>query len=124
MEITMVKTVEPSGSYSTAPVGDSSQVKKNAESESSKANSQNNSLPKDKTLKKEDLVDINNALNKFMSVINADIQFEINDRTKQLMVQVVDTKDSKVLREFPSHEMLNVLANIREYVGILLDKKV
>ena len=62
-------------------------------------------------------------LNKFMDELNADIQFTLHQKTNQLMVQVVDTKDQKVLREFPPKEFLDTVANIREYIGILLDKK-
>ncbi|MCX7780195.1 MAG: flagellar protein FlaG [Negativicutes bacterium] len=74
-------------------------------------------------LSKEDLLPITKELSKFMAYLNADIQFELHDKTQQLMVRVVDTKENKVLREFPPKELLDTIANIREYVGVLLDKK-
>ena len=72
---------------------------------------------------RDDVKNITQELNKFFQYINADLQFAMHEKTQQLMVQVVDTKENKVLREFPSHELLDTIANIREYVGILLDKK-
>ena len=40
------------------------------------------------------------------------------------MDQVVDAKDQRVIKEFLPHELLDTLAAISDYVGILLDKKV
>ncbi|MPN54839.1 hypothetical protein SDC9_202516 [bioreactor metagenome] len=58
-----------------------------------------------------------------MEMINSDIQFQLHEKTKQLIVQVVDMRDGKVLKEFPPHELLDTMAKIQEYVGLLLDKK-
>ncbi len=63
------------------------------------------------------------VLNKFMQIMTADLQFEIHEKTNQLMVKLVDLKTSKVLREFPPHEFLDMIAKIQDYVGMLLDKK-
>ncbi|MDR3560139.1 MAG: flagellar protein FlaG [Negativicutes bacterium] len=72
----------------------------------------------------ENLGDVTEALNKFLQSLNTGIQFKVYDKTKQLIVQVVDQKTGQVLKEFPPHQLLDTLAAIREYVGVLLDKKV
>lgn len=77
-----------------------------------------------KLLTKEELAKISSEMTKFMQLVNSDIQFQVHDATKQLIVQVVDTRDGTILKEFPPHEMLDTIAKIKEYVGILLDKKV
>lgn len=76
-----------------------------------------------KNISKEDLSNVTSELNKLLQLMNPDIQFAIHERTKQLMVQVVSVKDKQIIREFPSHELLDTIANIRDYVGVLLDKK-
>jgi len=73
---------------------------------------------------REELSAVSEVLNKFMSSLNADLQFVVHDKTKQLMVQLVDEKQQKVLKEFPPHEFLDTIAKIRDYVGVLLDRKV
>lgn len=73
---------------------------------------------------RDDLKIMTEEMNKFMQLMNADIQFTMHEKTQQLMVQVVDTKQQKVLREFPSHEFLDTMSKIRDYVGMILDKKV
>jgi len=63
------------------------------------------------------------SLNKFMDLMTADIRFSIHQKSNRLMVQLVSAKDQTVLREYPSSEFLDMIANIREFVGILTDKK-
>lgn len=124
MEIGASNVAETSGGYVTTKNSDNIQGQKGTEPDKSKVISQQADNPQqERELSKEELKNVNSQLNKFMSSINADIQFEMHDRTKQLMVQVVNTQNNRVLREFPSHEMLDVLANISDYIGILLDKK-
>lgn len=76
-----------------------------------------------KELTNDELLPITRELNKFMTYLNADIQFSLHEKTQRLIVRVVDMKENKVLREFPPEELLDTIANIREYVGVLLDKK-
>lgn len=76
-----------------------------------------------KQLSRDELSEISQELNKFMQLLNANIQFALHEKTQRLMVQVVDTKEQKVLKEFPPHESLDTIAKIRDYVGFLLDKR-
>lgn len=76
-----------------------------------------------KELTLEDLSEINYQFNKFFRMMHSNIQFTLHDRTNTLMVEVVDM-DGNILKEMPPHEMLDVMANISEYIGTLLDKKV
>lgn len=78
---------------------------------------------KAQTMSEQDIVKPTEDLNKIMQLVNADLKFEIHERTQRLMVRLVDTKTDKVLKEFPPHELLDTIASIREYIGILLDKK-
>ena len=83
-------------------------------------NKQNQEAPADK----KGFENITNELNKFMQSMNTDIQFLLHTKTSTLMVQVEDRKTHKILKECPAHELLDMVARIREYVGIFLDKKV
>jgi flagellar protein FlaG len=78
----------------------------------------------EKKLTREDVNQLTEHLNKFMKSVNTDLQFELHEETKRMMVRFVDRKDQHVIKEFPPHELLDTLAAIRDYVGILLDKKV
>ncbi|CQR70453.1 flagellar protein FlaG [Sporomusa ovata DSM 2662] len=71
----------------------------------------------------DDPYKITNDMNKIIELFTADLKFVLHDKTKRLMVQLIDIKEQKVLKEFPPHQLLDTLAAIREYVGVLLDKK-
>lgn len=75
------------------------------------------------SLSKKNVEEITEGLNDFMQSINTDLKFVLHQKTDQLMVQVVDTKTHKILREAPPKELLDTLARIRDFVGALLDKK-
>lgn len=72
----------------------------------------------------EELAPVIETINGFMSNLNADIRFQLHDKTQRLMVQVVDVSNDQILREFPPHQLLDTLAKISDYVGALLDKRV
>ena len=76
-----------------------------------------------KVLSRDELENVTTELNKFMQNLNTDISFSIHEKTGRLMVQVKDSKGA-VVKEFPSHELLDTIAAISEQVGALLDKKV
>lgn len=67
---------------------------------------------------------ITKALNQFMNEVNPNLHFKLHSETNTLMVQFVDEKNNKVVKEFPSHELLDVVGKIRDLVGSFLDKKV
>ncbi|HBV86025.1 MAG TPA: flagellar biosynthesis protein FlaG [Desulfosporosinus sp.] len=77
-----------------------------------------------KEFKRDEISQITDGLNKFMATINTDLKFEIHEKTNRIIVQVVDSKDQRVIKEFPPHELLDTLAAISDYIGVLLDKKV
>lgn len=76
-----------------------------------------------KNLTEKEMDSLTKKMTKLMELINSDIHFKLHEGTDRMMVQVVDTRDGTVLKEFPPHELLDTLGKIKEYVGILLDKK-
>ena len=70
------------------------------------------------------VTEMTDAMNKFVQAMNANIRFKIHEKSNELMVQIVDPSNNQVLKEFPSSEFLDTVAAIRDYVGILLDKKI
>lgn len=74
-------------------------------------------------LSRDEAEQVTDKMNKLMQLMNTDLQFSLHEKTKRLIVQMVDKRDGTVLKEFPPHELLDTIANIQEYVGMLLDKK-
>lgn len=140
MEINSVNSINAGGSYiqqsTTAGVGKSDQTQNNVRAEntlgvtiatgSSKTNNPNERQDKKEKeeLSSDEVHKMSIEMNKFMRLLDSNIRFKIHEKTNTLIVQVVDSKDNTVLKEFPPHELLDTKAKIREYVGVLLDRHV
>lgn len=66
---------------------------------------------------------ISAAMNHFVQLMNADLQFSVHEKTGRVMVKLVDESTKEVLKEIPSEEFLDMVAKIQEYVGMMIDKK-
>ena len=74
-------------------------------------------------LTKEQMEKVTTDLNDFMQSLNTHIEFSIHEKSGRVMVKVVDIKTHDVLKEFPPEKLLDAIGAIRDYVGVLLDKK-
>ena len=64
------------------------------------------------------------SLNKAMRQINANVEFSIDQDTRQTVIKVVESKTGDVIRQFPSEEILSVAREIyRVQQGLLLKQK-
>ena len=77
----------------------------------------------DKEKLKKELERITEELNKVLNPLNTTLKFKFNDKVEELVVKVVDTKDNKVIREYPPKEALELMQKMRELIGLLFDKK-
>lgn len=62
-------------------------------------------------------------LNKTLEYINTRLSFQIHEGTDRLMARVIDTKTMEVIKEMPPEEFLDLIARIREMVGLLIDER-
>lgn len=61
--------------------------------------------------------------NKELVVANRELEFTIHEKTKEIIVRVKDTETKEVIREIPSEKILDMIANILELAGILVDER-
>ncbi|MDF2635270.1 MAG: FlaG protein [Pelosinus sp.] len=129
MAISAVKNTNAGTNYTPTPVyvplqGEQSQAEvsiKLREADSKKSSTDSKEQV-EKELTYDEAQKETKEMNRFMKLLNADLRFVLHEKTNTLIVQVVDSKDDTVLKEFPPHEFLDTKAKIREYIGILLDK--
>lgn len=72
----------------------------------------------------EELKTMSYAMNRFVEMLTADLKFEVHEKTHEVMVKFVNTKTGEVLKEYPPKEYLDMIARIRDYVGMMIDKKI
>ncbi len=53
----------------------------------------------------------------------AQCQFSVHERTKQIVVKIVDPQTKEVIKEIPSEKILNMVADMCEMAGLFVDEK-
>ena len=80
--------------------------------------------PEDKAFTKEEVEKAVDSTNKILKEQhNAKYQFEIHEGTGRVMVNLVDMQTKEVLKEIPPEKILDLVANIWERLGLLVDER-
>ena len=75
-------------------------------------------LPLDKALQMTD------SINKFLETANTQLRFKFHEKLNEYYVTIVDSSTDEVIREIPSKKLLDIHAEMREFVGLLVDRKI
>lgn len=62
-------------------------------------------------------------LNSQMDLLNTNIQFGFNDKIDTMYVDVHEKSSGKLIRKFPTEEAMRLAEHMREFIGMLFDKK-
>lgn len=54
---------------------------------------------------------------------STNLEFSVHEKTKQVLVKIVDSNTKEVLKELPSEKILDMVANMIEKSGIFIDKR-
>ncbi len=63
------------------------------------------------------------AANMGPDFLNEKLGFKVHDATGQILVQILDRETGEVVRETPPREFLDLLARMREMVGLFIDEQ-
>ncbi|NMA66573.1 MAG: flagellar protein FlaG [Clostridiaceae bacterium] len=61
--------------------------------------------------------------NQAMFMQNRQLQFSIHEKTKEIMVKIVDSETKEVIREIPPEKLLDMFASMLEFAGLLVDER-
>ncbi|MGE5630860.1 MAG: flagellar protein FlaG [Caulobacteraceae bacterium] len=61
--------------------------------------------------------------NKAISGAMCSFEFSIHEKTKEIMVKVLDKDTGKIIREIPPEKILDMVAKMWEMAGILVDER-
>lgn len=78
----------------------------------------NVSMPTEKQL-----VEAIDSGNKELKKLETNLRFDIHEKTKQVMVKIVNSDTDEVIRELPPEKILDLVASIMERAGLLIDKR-
>ncbi|MCT4596777.1 MAG: flagellar protein FlaG [Vallitalea sp.] len=73
--------------------------------------------------REHEVIDAIEKANKHFKTFDRRLEFSIHDKTKQIMVKVINTEDDSIVREIPSEKILDMVAKLWEMSGIFVDEK-
>ena len=108
---------------SSLPAGSKEKIYPNVIEFNSDQDGKETGADKGKKLTEENVEEMSGALNDFMKKMNYDIEFSYYKDLDRLIMKVVDKKTDETIRQMPPEDMLKTLSSLREWIGVLLDKK-
>ena len=63
-------------------------------------------------------------INKMLVTENRSFEYSVHEKTKDIMVKVIDTETKEVIREIPPEKILDLVARLCELAGLFVDEKV
>ncbi|TYQ16859.1 UNVERIFIED_CONTAM: flagellar protein FlaG [Acetivibrio alkalicellulosi] len=80
-------------------------------------------LKADRPVSENAVIDAIEKANKVMTGAQMQLEFSIHEKTKEIMVKVINTSTNEVVREIPSEKILDMVAKMYEIVGIIVDER-
>lgn len=126
MEIGSIKSViESLPAQNTAKNGSDQPVElpKNQQKAETSEVSALGAAKENKEENEKELKDAVDKLNKTAVIFDRSLRFQIHEKTHRTMVSVIDIVQDKVIRQIPNEEVLDLVAKMDDYLGMIFDKK-
>jgi flagellar protein FlaG len=78
----------------------------------------------ERMISQEEINKILDEINKFISLFNTRITFEVDDITGRIILKIVEMGSDKVIRQIPPEELLKVSRKIAELIGLIIDERI
>ncbi|WP_227937257.1 flagellar protein FlaG [Alkalihalobacillus deserti] len=82
------------------------------------------SLPKDKKVKKEDLERKVDSFNQFLKASNTQLKFSFHEELNEYYVAIIDQQTNEIVKEIPPKKLLDMYAAMKETIGLFIDKRI
>lgn len=73
---------------------------------------------------KKQLEVVVSMFNDFLEPVWTNLKFELHDRLDRYYVSVIDSATDEVIKEIPPKKMLDMYADMAEFMGFLIDEKI
>lgn len=77
----------------------------------------------DYTISDKAVMDAVDRVNKAITGSNRQFEFSVHEKTNRIMVKVIDTSTKEIIREIPPEKILDMVAQMWEMAGILVDER-
>jgi flagellar protein FlaG len=76
----------------------------------------------DVKLTKENVNDLVDVLNSAARSVNERVSFSFHEKANRVIMKIVNTKTDEVVREIPPKEMIKLLEEMHELIGMFVDE--
>ena len=113
----------------TATAVDESNKTKNTQQQQTEQNYQQAQRKLDESAEKdelgrEQLEKMAQQLQDFMGEMNRSLQFQVDEDSGRDVIKVVDKNSGELIKQYPSEEVLSLVAKLSETAGFLIDQTV
>lgn len=92
--------------------------------ENSSVNNADTIRQSEKEMDTEQVETIVSKLNEFMEPVRTNLEFEFHEKLEDYYVKVINRETDEVIREIPPEKMLDMYAEMAEFMGLLVDEKI
>ena len=85
---------------------------------------QQKSIAMDNIASDTDITVMTDSMNTFLESANTQLRFKLHDKLNEYYVTIIDMKTDEVVREIPSKKLMDIHAAMREFLGLLVDRKI
>lgn len=118
MQIDNISTINSTQRY-TPIIGE-----KSGASVNDNVNKKHIKAVENKKYQENEIIDAIESANKKFVAYDRKFEFSIHEKTKQIMVKVIDVNTDETIREIPPEKILDLVAAIWEISGIIVDEKI
>lgn len=68
------------------------------------------------------LKDLTQSLNQYLEAQEIPLKFRVQNEQKVVQVNLIDTKENKVIQKIPPDEVLNIARHIEDTIGVFVRK--
>lgn len=68
--------------------------------------------------------EVTDGLNKFLESVDTQLRFKMHEELHEYYVTIVDSKTDEVVREIPSKKLMDMHAEMKKFLGLLIDRKI
>jgi len=73
---------------------------------------------------REEVEKATEKLNRLMGIIDKRLEFSVDEKSKQVVVKIIDQQSGDVLNEIPSKQAIALLDSFSDMIGLMVDKRV
>lgn len=115
-------TEQAAAQANSAEASQQNAVVQNAQNTDAQNGKQKDSKQKKDKMDEKAVNEMTKELNKLMSKINCDLEFQYHKEVNLMSVKMIDKATQEVIKECPPEDMIKGMIKAKEWIGAFLDK--